>query len=375
MKNKFPNLPLLGARFLLCLGTSLLALLLSLQFTLFNESYLISTLESTNYFSDVSHTAKTVCESLFTQANVSAGLVTQYISEDTVLDDITTTLYNRFRNAGLKTNARFAMLAVNLEDAMNAETGVIASEEQFEDFLMLQATCEASYQTMVSPPFDTALSIVLQYRSMRAVLFPAVVVLIFLAVLSLYKLSKDMKDFFNNLFRSLVPAGFACALGGLTFVLCSGFQNWMPAENIAHTAFTRWFGGLFPYLAVLGVLIGGAGIAIYLFLVQKIHLNRQSNRASSPNHKTGKEKAHPASLSSQKNSQQAAANTVSRASAAAPPPAPVQEQAPAASPSEQTPPAPSVQSAPNTPQTVFLAQNTQQPPYPPSEARQIRLPK
>lgn len=276
MKNKIPNLPVLGARFLLCLSSALLALLLSLQFTLFNESYLLSTLESTNYFPTVAHTAKTVCEGLFSQAGFGAGLVTNYISEDTVTADITSALYNRFRNAGLKTNARFATLAVNLEDAMNAETGVIASEDEYARFMSLQASCEASYQTMVSPPFDTPLSIVLQYRSMRAVLFPAVAILILLSVFSLFKLSENMKQFFDNISRGLLPAGFACVLAGLSFVLFSGFQTWMPAENIAHTAFTKWIGGLFPYLAVLGILIGGAGLAVYAFLVRQIHLKQKS---------------------------------------------------------------------------------------------------
>ena len=54
MKRNFPSL---FARFLLCLAVSLFALLLALQVTLFNESYLLQTLERTNYYTNVAHTA------------------------------------------------------------------------------------------------------------------------------------------------------------------------------------------------------------------------------------------------------------------------------------------------------------------------------
>lgn len=279
MKRNFPSL---FARFLLCLAVSLFALLLALQVTLFNESYLLQTLERTNYYTNVAHTAKTVCESFFSQAQFGVGMVGNYISEDTVVNDIQSAIYNRFRNAGIKTTARFGTLTSDLADTVYSETGTQATESDLTRYFALQSTCEGSYQTMVSVPFDAALSIVLQYRSLCAVLYAALGVIAFFSLLSLFKLSADMPEFLKHLSAALVPAGFACTLGGLSFVLFSGFQNWMPSDNIAHASFTRWFGGLFPYLAVFGIVIGVCGLILGVLDGKKLHQSKPALSQQEP---------------------------------------------------------------------------------------------
>ena len=137
-----------------------------------------------------------------------------------------------------------------------------------------------------------------------------------------------MKQFFDNISRGLLPAGFACVLAGLSFVLFSGFQTWMPAENIAHTAFTKWIGGLFPYLAVLGILIGGAGLAVYAFLVRQIHLKQKSGAKG----KGGKLMSTPVPPSRKADGAQPA---VRQAQSAAAPSALPASPAPAAAPAQR----------------------------------------
>lgn len=354
MKRNFPSL---FARFLLCLAVSLFALLLAMQVTLFNESYLLQTLESTNYYTNVAHTAKTVCESFFSQAQFGAGMVSNYISEDTVTNDIQSAIYNRFRNAGIKTTARFGSLTSDLTNVVYQETGTQATESDLTRYSALQSTCEGSYQTMVSVPFDAALSIVLQYRSLGVVLYAALGIIAFLSLLSLFKFSVDMPELLNHISGALVPAGFACTLGGLSFVLFSGFQNWMPSDNIAHASFTRWLGGLFPYLAVFGIFIGVCGLVLSVVVIKKF---RQVQRPVQP--QTGKESAasgfhSPQAVSAPVRSSgtlpQAAPSTPSTAPAvphSAKPSMPTQPQA-SATPPVSTADAPKQSTAPSSKHT------------------------
>ncbi len=236
----------------LCL--SVIGLLVGMLLTLWNEGWLIGKMEQTEYYAVAAQTARADCGAIIAQSGVLSNLVEQFIPDDVVRQDIILSTDALFRNTGAVSTSRFSNLKTVIEDVIYEETQQILSEaDQFVNNAV-QFQCEQQYAQSIKTPFLTAISILLQYKQISTMLLVATLLIFIIGAVGLFLLSKDYQQLLSSFSTVLAASGLSLFLLGIV-VFLSGFQNWMPTQNIECALFISWFQGMPISCIVIGILL------------------------------------------------------------------------------------------------------------------------
>lgn len=240
--------------FILCLSLAFVGLLGALEVTLFKEGYLIRKMEKTGYFQTSYDLMHATCQRYTAETGLSVEILDFFIKPEWMRTDMEMRVDARFRvlpdQAG---EDRFSGLYTAIEDRIHRETDQLLTEEQAEKYSLLSQSCSQIYRELTAPPFDAALSTVLQYRALRKWAWALFLVVGAAAFLVLQKSGKTAAR--NSLRRALLGAGLSQFLLAVVLAVGMKYKNWMPFENIDYKLFCSWMSGLAPAMACMGLVL------------------------------------------------------------------------------------------------------------------------
>lgn len=240
--------------FILCLSLAFVGLLGALEVTLFKEGYLIHKMEKTDYFQTSYDLMHATCQRYTAETGLSVEILDSFINLEWMRTDMEMRVDARFRALPDQAGAdRFSGLYTAIEDRLHRETDQLLTEEQAEKYSLLSQSCDQVYRELTAPPFDAALSTVLQYRTLRKWAWAVFLVVGAAAFLVLQKSGKAAAR--NSLRRALLGAGLSQFLLAVVLAVGMKYKNWMPAENIDYKLFCSWMSGLAPAVACMGLVL------------------------------------------------------------------------------------------------------------------------
>lgn len=245
----------------LCLCLSMLGMLAGVALTLWNEGWLISSMDKTGYYTDTTQLAKSECSYFINQTGVLGNIVDEFITDEIVRQDVILGVDGLFRNTGAMAFSKFGDLSTRVEDIIYEETGKILDNSEKQQNFSLQFQCEQRYAEIVRPPFQTAISILLQYKQIGLFLAIAAAIVSVMGAMVLFVMSKTMKQWKGLLASNGLVSACTLLVLSIAIQFC-GYQNWMPKTNMEYKLFVKWFGGTSWGLAGVAVVLAGGAIAL-----------------------------------------------------------------------------------------------------------------
>lgn len=239
----------------LSLCIAVFGLLAALECTLFKEGYLARKMEKTGYITSMADAIRASCQGYAVDAGLNATATDQFFTEEDVKADIFLNMDARFRNVYSTIPTRFGSLVEYFENHIAWETDQQITDQQREQLVVLQASCERVYQEAVRPPFDAALSTLLQYRSIRKWGWIAFAVLAAASLALLARIDRSVRARGENLGVAVLGASLTLWLLAALLKWKTDYSSWMPQENLAQGLFCRWLEGFPAALALIGVLL------------------------------------------------------------------------------------------------------------------------
>lgn len=258
----------------LCLCTAFLGVLGALELTLFREGYLMHHMKKTGYFETAADTIRASCQEYAMDAGISVELIDFYVLPELVQEDITINTDARFRGMFVFQPERFPLMADKIENQIHEATNQLLPPGEKDRYYVLQNSCEEAWAQLTRPPFDAALSVILQYRSVRKWAWISFAALEAASIWVLCGLSSSKEQIRQRMVCPVLGAAAALWLLALLFGKTLHYQSWMPSQNMAWPLFCSWMGGLAPAIGAAGVVI----FAVLLYwLNQSIAKEEQKN--------------------------------------------------------------------------------------------------
>lgn len=250
---------LMSALLSLCLA--FLGLFGALELTLFRSGYLIQCMDQTEYISEITNIIRSTCQSYASAAGLNAHVIDDYIQPDDVRFETHRAVAERYRGSEAAFyQEHFAGLADSLRASLTPEELAIETETSLMRFSVLQALCDNTLREVTRPPFDAALSTVLQYHVYRMWVYLTLLILLCGVCLVLSRAVPDKASFLHGASLALMGAALTLIATAALLRWAMPYRSWMPAENLAYPVFCAWWGGFSVVLAILGMLCLAAGL-------------------------------------------------------------------------------------------------------------------
>lgn len=254
MKQKNWIVILMSALLSLCLA--FLGLLGALELTLFNSGYLIQCMDKSDYIGEITNVIRSTCQGYASAAGLNALVLDGYIEQEEVLIEVQRSIAERYRGSeGAFYQNHFTGFGDSLIAALSSEESAIETETSLARFNLLQILCERTFQEVTRPPFDSALSTVLQYYAYRLWAYLVLTVLISAICLVLHRAVSEKNAFLYNVMQALMGAAPAVIIMSALVRWAMPYQTWMPAQNLAYSLFCTWWKGFSTALISIGLLM------------------------------------------------------------------------------------------------------------------------
>ena len=230
-------------------------MLTALEFTLFKEGYLARKMEKSDYFTAINNAVKVSCQGYAVDAGLNATAIDHFFTQEDLKADILVNMDARFRNVYSTTPTRFSSLVEYFENHIAWETDQQITQEQRDRLLVLQASCERVYQEATRPPFDAALSTLLQYRLVRKWGWIAFAALAAGSLTLLGWIDRSARARREYLANGVLGAALTLWVLSALLKWKLNAKSWMPEENLSQELFSKWLGGFPGALALIGLLL------------------------------------------------------------------------------------------------------------------------